>query len=333
MRIQYFLKRLLMLFLVVWAAATINFMLPKISPRNPIREKLIQMSTQGGFIEAGIEEMIAAYEKDFGLDQPVWKQYLKYLSRMARLDLGYSLANFPKTVMSLIQETLPWTLGLVLTTTLLSFFVGSLLGALMGWPKAPKWLEWLVTPLMVTSAVPYYLFGLLLVYLFAFRAQLFPLGGGYTEGTVPSNDWRYYLDILYHATLPALSMIIASLGGRALSMRGMMVTIQGEDYMILAEAKGLKSGRMFYRYGIRNALLPQATSLALSLGFVVSGSVLVERVFGFPGIGSLLAQAISQFDYFTIYGISFLTILGIGVATLVLDLTYPLMDPRISYER
>ncbi|MBM3188459.1 MAG: ABC transporter permease, partial [Chloroflexi bacterium] len=132
--------------------------------------------------------------------------------------------------------------------------------------------------------------------------------------------------------LPAISMILAGLGGWALGMRGMMVTVQGEDYMVLAEAKGLKRVRLFFRYGMRNALLPQVTGLALSLGHIVSGAVLIELVFGYPGVGGLLAQAIRQFDYPTIYGIVYMVILGIAVATLLLDLFYPLLDPRIRYE-
>ena len=333
MKIQYLLRRLFMLLLIIWTAATLNFFLPKISPRNPIREKLMQMSQQGGFVEAGIDEMIKAYEKKFGLDQPLWKQYLNYLSDMSRLDLGYSLANYPKTVIEQISEALPWTVGLVFTTTLLSFILGSLLGALIAWPRSPKWLEYLVAPLMTFSAVPFYLFSLILIYFLAFRAKIFPLGGGYTRGTIPSHSLSFYLDVFKHSILPALSMIIAGIGGRALGMRGMMVTIQGEDYMTLAEAKGLKAARIFFRYGIRNAMLPAVTSLALSLGYVVSGSVLVETVFSYPGIGNLLATSIRQFDYFTIYGIVFLVIVAIGTATLLLDLTYPLMDPRITYER
>ena len=322
-----------MLFLALWAAATLNFFLPRIAPRNPIRERLITMSQQGGYIEAGIEDMIKAYEEKFGLDQPLWKQYMSYLSDMARLDLGYSLSAFPKTVMEQISEALPWTIGLVASSTLISFLLGSLLGALMAWPKSPRWIAWTMAPLMTVSAVPYYLFSLVLIYLLAFRGKIFPLGGGYTLGTVPDGSLRFYLDAFKHSLLPAISMIIAGLGSRALGMRGMMVTIQGEDYMILAEAKGLKGARVFFKYGVRNALLPSVTSLALSFAYVVSGSVLVERVFGYPGIGSLLATSIQAFDYFTIYGIVFLVILGIGLATLLLDLAYPLLDPRITYER
>jgi len=328
----YFLRRVLLLFLTLWAAATINFFIPKLAPRNPVREKVLQLAQTGGYIEEGIEEMVKAYEKKFGLDQPLWKQYLNYVWDMLHFNLGYSLANYPKTVMELIGESLPWTMGLLSVTVILSFLIGNLLGALIAWPKSPRSLEYLVAPMMTFSAVPYYIFGLVLIYYLAFRAKLFPLGGGYTLGTIPSKSLSFYLDVAYHSILPALSMIIASIGGWALGMRGMMVTVQGEDYMILAEAKGLKSSRIFLRYAVRNALLPQVTSLALSLARVVSGSVLVETVFAYPGIGSLLADAIRQFDYFTIYGVVFMVIVGIAVATLILDLIYPLLDPRIRYE-
>ncbi len=333
MSLIYFVKRILLLFLVLWAAASLNFFVPRLAPRNPVREKIIEMATSGGYVQEGIEEMVTAYEEKFGMHQPLWKQYLIYLGDMARLDFGYSLANFPKTVNAQIAEALPWTIGLVLSSTLLSFTIGNLLGALIAWPNSPNWLEYLVTPMMTVSAVPQYLFALILVYYVGFRLKLFPVTGGYSIGTVPSRELSYYLDILYHSILPALSMVLTGIGGNALGMRGMMVTMQGEDYMILAEAKGLKDKRIFFRYGVRNALLPQVTSLALSLGFVVSGTVLVENVFGYPGIGNLLNRAINQFDYNTIYGIVFMVILVIGLTTLILDLTYPLMDPRITYER
>ncbi|MEA3407246.1 MAG: ABC transporter permease [Chloroflexota bacterium] len=322
-----------MLFLALWTAATVNFLVPRLTPRNPVREKIIQMSQSGGYIEKGIEDMVKAYEEKFGLDQPVWKQYLRYMWDMAHLDFGYSLANFPKTVMEQIGEALPWSIGLLLISLLFSFVIGSVLGALIAWPSTPGWLEYLVAPLMTVSAVPRYLFGLILVYFLGFQVHLFPVMGGHSIGIVPSKELSYYIDVLYHSLLPALSMIIVGIGGQALGMRGMMVTIEGEDYMILGEAKGLKDKRLFLRYGARNALLPQVTSLALSLGGVVAGSTLVENVFGYPGIGNLLAASIRQFDYYTIYGIVFMVILVIGLATFTLDLTYPLMDPRITYER
>jgi len=325
----YLLRRFGLLLAVLWTAATLNFFLPRLTPRNPIRERLIQMSTTGGFKEQGIEEQVKAWEAKFGLDQPLWKQYVRYLGDMARLDLGFSLTAYPKTVMEQIGEVVGWSLGIASVTLLISFTLGALLGALIGWPKSPKFLQWIVAPLMTISSVPAYIFGLVLIYLLAFRAKIFPMMGGFTLGTVPDNSFAYYMDVLKHAILPCISVILVSLGGWALGMRGMMVTVEGEDYMILAEAKGLKSRRIFLRYAVRNALLPLVTGLGISLGYLVTGQILVESLFGFPGIGSLLNRSISVYDYTAVLGITFMIILSVGVVTLVLDLAYPLIDPRI----
>ena len=271
MRFDYVLRRFGLLILVVITAATVNFFVPKLTPRNPIREKLLQMSQTGGYVEQGIEEMVKAYETKFGLDQPLWKQYLNYLGDMVRLDLGVSLSAFPKTVMDQISEVVGWSVAIASFTLLSSFSIGVLLGALIAWPKSPKFLQWVVAPFMTFSAVPAYIFGLVLIYFLAFRAKAFPMSGGFTLGTVPDGSFRYYMDVLYHAILPALSVILVSLGGWALAMRGMMVTVEGEDYMILAEAKGLKPRRVFLRYGVRNALLPLVTGLGLAIGQLVTG--------------------------------------------------------------
>ena len=328
----FVLKRVGLLLMIIWTAATLNFFIPKITPRNPLREKLMQDATRGGYIPPGFSEMVKSYEIKFGLDQPLWKQYLTYLSDMSRLDLGYSIASFPRTVNELIGEALPWTLGLLTVTTVLAFLIGTALGALIAWPSAPNFLRYLIPPLLTLSAVPFYLLGLILIYFVAFQWKLLPLGGGYSIGVVPGFRLDFILDVLKHTILPALSIILASTGGWAIGMRGMMVTVQGEDYMTFAEAKGLKGLRVFYKYAVRNAILPQVTGLALSFSYIVSGSVLVELIFGFPGIGTLLARAIGQLDYFMIYGIVFILIVAIGIAMFIMDMIYPLLDPRITYE-
>jgi peptide/nickel transport system permease protein len=329
---SFVLKRVGLLLLIVWSAATLNFFIPKLTPRNPLREKLLMEASRSGYIPPGFDEMVKAYEVKFGLDQPLYLQYFRYLGDMARFDLGYSISNFPKTVGSLISEALPWTVGLLVVTTSLAFLLGSLLGALIAWPRAPKWLNFFVPPLLTLSAVPFYLLALILIYFIAFQWKLLPIGGGYAIGSVPSLSSAFILDVLKHAILPALAIVLGSIGGWAIGMRGMMVTVQGEDYMTFAEAKGLRNWRLFYKYAVRNALLPQVTGLALSFSFIVSGSVLVELVFGYPGIGSLLARSIQQLDYFTIYGVVFVLIVSIGVAMFIMDMIYPLLDPRITYE-
>jgi peptide/nickel transport system permease protein len=183
------------------------------------------------------------------------------------------------------------------------------------------------------SSVPYYLLGLIVMYIFAFKLKWLPLGGGSQYGTMPSLSWTFIIDVVQHAILPALSMVIAGIGFWALSMRGMMVTTLGEDYVMLAEARGLSPRRIFFRYAMRNAILPQTTGLALSAGTILSGSLLVEVIFRYPGMGSVLYRAITSFDFFMIYGVVFFVVLTVGLATLMLDLIYPFLDPRIRYSR
>lgn len=331
MNAGYVVRRILQFLIVLWAAATINFILPRLAPGNPVRDRLVSQASQGGPLQEGIEQMVRSYNKEFGLDKPLYVQYGLYLKHTATLDFGYSIANYPNKVVGLIRHALPWTIGLLLVSTLLAFTAGTLLGAVIGWQKSPRFFGGLTLPLMAFSAVPYYLLGLVLVYLFAVSVRLFPLSGGYTVNAIPSLSLGFLLDIVHHAILPALSIVLAGIGFWSLGMRGMMVTTEGEDYMTMAEAKGLPDGQIFFRYAVRNAILPQFTALAIALGHVVSGSVLVEVVFGFPGIGSLLYKAISGSDYFLTYGIVFIIILAIGFATLLIDLVYPLLDPRISY--
>ena len=333
MRLDYVLRRIGVFFIIVWAAATINFFGPRLTGKDPIRQQLLQQAQTGGYVQQGLQEMVKEYEKEFGLDKPLWVQYVSYLKDVSHLNFGYSLSNYPKRVTELMAVALPWTIGLLGTTTLLALVIGSLLGALLAWPRAPRFLQYLLPPLLTLSAIPYYLLGLVLLYFFAFQTQWLPIFGGYSAGAIPHLSLSFALDILRHSLLPALSIILAALGFWALGMRAMMVTVQGEDAMLFAEAKGLKDRTLFFRYALRTALLPQATSLALALGQILSGAVLVEVVFAYPGIGSVLYHAISSFDYFLVQGIVFTIIVSIALATLILDLIYPLVDPRISYRR
>lgn len=322
------LQRALMVLAVVWAAGTINFFIPRLAPKNPIAEKLTQMAGTSGVDPTKIEEMAQAFNARFGLDQPLWKQYLNYLGDMAVLDFGQSITKYPARVSDLIGGALPWTLGLMITTTVVAFVLGTLLGACAGWWRNSRILA-VVSPLvMVFSAIPFYLLGLVLIYVFAARLGWFPISGGHGIISIPEWSWDFAIEVMHHAILPGLSIIIASVGVWAIGMRGMMVTVQGEDYMTFAEAKGLKSWRLFLQYGMRNAMLPQATALALYFGQIVTGAVLVEIVFSYPGLGSLLLDSIKLFDFPTIYGIVFILTLTVALSMLMVDLLYPLLDPR-----
>ncbi len=333
MRGDYVIKRIGMFLLIIWLAATVNFVGPRLTGKDPVRQKILQQAALGGYVQAGLNDMAKEYEKKFGLDKPLWLQYVNYLVDMSELRFGYSISNYPKTVNELMAVALPWTIGLLGVTTLLAFALGTFLGALLAWPRAPGFIQYLLPPLLTLSAVPYYLLGLVLLYFFAFATGWLPIFGGYSPGAIPTFTLGFILDVVKHSILPALSIVLAAIGFWALGMRAMMVTVEGEDSMIFAEAKGLRDRTLFFRYAVRNALLPQVTALALALGEILSGAVLVEVVFSYPGIGTVLYHAIQEFDYFVIQGIVFTIIVSIGIATLLVDLIYPLLDPRITYRK
>lgn len=333
MTLSYFLRRVGMFLLVVWLAATVNFFLPRLGGGDPVRQKIMQNAAAGGGVQGGMDAMVEEYNHKFGLDTPIWKQYLNYLWSLLHFDFNYSIINYPARVIDIIQHALPWTIGLLVTTTFLAWIIGSILGAFMAWPRSPKFLEFVMPPLLSLNAIPFFLLGLILIYLFAFRFPWFPTTGGYYAGSFPAWNLDFAANVARHSVLPALSIILVSIGGWALTMRSVMITTTGEDYVIFADAKGLKNRTIFMRYAFRNALLPQATALALVLGQIIAGTVLVEVIFSYPGIGTTLFNAIRGSDYTLIQGIVFFLILSIALATLVLDLIYPFIDPRITYTK
>jgi len=322
-------KRLAFLVLVIWAASTIVFFVPRLSPRNAIRERFAELARSGGFSPADIETLVANMNQQFGLDKPLLEQYWNYLGNIIRMDFGYSLNRYPSTVTDIISQALPWTFFLLLVTTILSFIIGNLLGAVSAWPKAPRWLRSIATPFVLLTGVPPVIMGILLLFFIGFRLKLLPLGGSYSIGVVPNWSWTFAFDILRHQLLPALSLILGSVGGWVLSMRGMGITIQGEDYVNFAEHKGLTGGRIFRDYYLRNTLLPQVTGLALALGTVVTSAIVVEGLFGLPGLGTVLNNAIRANDFPLIYGIVLFITIAIAVLMAVLEFVYPLLDPRV----
>jgi peptide/nickel transport system permease protein len=333
MRLDYLAKRLILFLVVVWVAATINFVLPRLSGGNAIRQQLTQQAAQGGYVQGNIDAMVAEFDKEFGLDKPLWQQYLTYMWDIFHLDFGFSMASYPMRVSTLMAGALPWTLALLGISTAISFALGNFFGALLAWPKTPRFLvNVLLPPFLTLSAVPYYMLGLVLLWIFAFQTRWFPIFGAYTPGTIPDwSDFEFWKDVAWHMVLPSLSIVLSALGFWALGMRAMMVTVQHDDFVQFADAKGLKGQTVFVRYAGRNALLPQLTALGLTIGHILSGALLVEIVFSYPGIGGVLYHSIRAYDYFAIQGIVFGVIVSITLATLILDLVYPKIDPRISY--
>ncbi len=329
---EYVIKRVGMFLITIWLGTSIIFFVPRLVPGDPVQAMVGRLMMEGAEV-ANAQEIIEAWQVRFGLDKPLIVQYFRYLYNSLTFNTGYSLAFFPTRVDDMVLRAMPWTLGLLTVATILSFILGNLIGALLAWRGTPRFLKALLPVSLTFTAIPAFMLGILLLYLFAFNLDILPYGGAYDRGLDPGWNWPFISSVLKHATLPAFAVVLVRMGSWALGMRGMMITTDGEDYMILAEAKGLTPTRIFWRYGIRNAILPQVTALGITLGAMAGGFVVVELIFTYPGMGYLLYRAILNTDYTLIQGIVFYVIVGVSFAVLILDLIYPLIDPRISFQR
>jgi peptide/nickel transport system permease protein len=329
---RYAVRRFGIFLLTIVVAITVNFVIIHATPADPVTAMLGRMMTRGSSV-AGGAQIVEVYTKAFALDRPLYVQYLLYVRNLLMGDLGYSLAYFPQKVTSVVLRAIPWSAGLLLFSVLLAFVVGNLLGALAVWRRAPWFLQGLIYFFMTLSAMPFYLLALILLYLFAFHWPVFPIGGTFTVGSSREFGLETLLDFLRHATLPALSISLGLIGFWALSMRGVMATVMGEDYLTYARVKGLRERTIFLRYGMRNALLPQVTALAIDLGHLMSGQVLVETIFGYPGVGTVLYNALRTSDFFVVQGVVLFIIFAVALTMMLVDLAYPLLDPRVRYER
>ena len=328
--LTYFLRRIGMFLLVFFVAATFNFFIPRLAPGNPIGAITSRMANASSGLENG-KEMFDAYRKRFGLDEPLYIQYGKYMWNTVRLDFGQSLSAYPAEVSEIIRPAIGWSLSLIGVSVLVTFVLGVSIGALLAWKGTPAMVRAVLPITMIGGVLPYYLLAMLLLYVFAFTTRILPMSGAYDSGVPPELSGAYISTMVRHAILPALSIILTSVGGFALTMRGLMVNTIGEDYMLLADAKGLPKWRILWWYSVRNAIPPQLTHLAIALGYVVSGAILVEIVFSYPGLGYQLYQAIVNSDYTVIQAIALVLAVSVGLCVLIIDLIYPTLDPRVTY--
>ena len=323
----YLLRRVGFYLFTAWAAITINFVLPRLIPGDPV-QALIARSR--GQLDANAIQSLYIL---FGLDdtQSLPEQYFSYLGQLFRGDLGLSFTFFPTPVSEVLSDSLPWTLGLVGLTTVISFLLGTFMGVLAGWWRG-SWADMLMPVTTFLSSIPYFWLGLIAITLLADAGGPFPSSGGYDPGVVPSWDMDFVWSAVYHSLLPAITILISSMSGWVLSMRNMMLTVSSEDYITVAHAKGLSERRVMIGYAARNALLPNVSGFALSLGLIVGGTLLVEIVFSYPGVGFQLFQAVGAKDYPLVQGIFLIITLSVLVANLFADLIYLLLDPRTRKE-
>ena len=323
---NYVIRKLGFYAAALWAALTLNFIIPRMLPGNPVDILLAKLQQRGGSITA---ETRQSYAILLGGDdsQPILAQYWTYLSNIFRGDLGVSISYFPAKVTDVIGASMPWTVILVGVSTIIAATLGILLGAFVGW-RPGTWLDSLVPATTLLAAVPYFWLALVLVYILSRGLGLFPGQGGYNVVLDPGFNGPFILSAIEHAVLPALTIVIASLGGWLLGMRNMMVSTLSEDYVLTARAKGLPDRWILRNYAARNAVLPSVAGFAISLGFVVSGSVVTEQVFSYPGIGSRLLAAVTNNDYALMQGVFLYITIAVLAANLLVDLLYSLVDPR-----
>ncbi|EPX58385.1 ABC transporter permease [Cystobacter fuscus] len=320
---RHLLKNLGLYALAAWASLTLNFIIPRMMPGDPASAMFARFA--GQLQPEAIEALRAA----FGFtNEPLLQQYFTYLSHMFQGDLGISVAYFPSSVTEVIGTGLGWTLLLSGTAVLISFGLGSLLGVVATWRRG-GWLDSTLPPLLsFLGAFPYFWLAMVLLYGLGYTLGAFPLRHAYSDMLAPELSGEFIGSVAEHMVLPALSIVIASLGGWMLGMRSSMVGVLAEDYISLANAKGLSQGRIMFHYAARNALLPNITGFGMAIGFVLSGSLLTEIVFSYPGQGYLLIQAVRNQDYPLMQGI-FLTItLAVLGANLLVDILYVWLDPR-----
>ncbi|ALG30601.1 MULTISPECIES: ABC transporter permease [Glutamicibacter] len=323
---NYVIRKLGFYAIALWAALTLNFIIPRLLPGDPVDILLAKLQQRGGSVT---EETRKAYSILLGGDdsQPLIVQYAGYLGNLFKGDLGVSVSYFPAPVTEVIGASMPWTVILVGVSTILAAGIGILLGTFAGW-RPGTWLDSLVPATTLLAAVPYFWLALVLVYLLSRGLGLFPAQGGYDVVLDPGFNGPFLLSAIEHAVLPALTIVIAALGGWLLGMRNMMVSTLSEDYVLTARAKGLPERWILRNYAARNAVLPSVAGFAISLGFVVSGSVVTEQVFSYPGIGSRLLAAVTNNDYALMQGVFLYITVAVLAANLLVDLIYGLVDPR-----
>ncbi|MDE3132105.1 MAG: ABC transporter permease [Acidobacteriota bacterium] len=319
-----FIARRLVFYLVaVWTAVTVNFLIPRVMPGNAVDSIL------GRFTNL-TPQIVKALEVQFGVGKQkggIFGQYIQYWGDVLHFNLGISTSEYPTHVSTIIGETLPWTLALVGVATILSFAIGTLLGVVAAWRRG-GWLDRVMPALTLLQATPYFFLALLMIYAFAIKLRWLPFGQGYELGLTPGFNWAFISSAVTHSILPALTIIATSIGGWMLQMRNVMLTTISEDYILVAQAKGLSTRRVMFSYGARNAILPNIAGFALSLGFVVAGALVMEIVFSYPGVGYTLYNAVTNNDYPLLQGIFLVISLAVLTASLLADVAYAIADPR-----
>lgn len=324
---RYILTKVLWFLFAFTVALIFNFLLIRLIPGNPVDVMMMRISQGGGATSEAQQKIYQAYITEFGLDKPLWQQFFIYLGNLSHGDLGASFSQYPTPVGKLIGQALPWTLLLQLPAILLGWILGNVLGVLTAYRKG--WLDKVAFPVsLFISNMPFYCLSILLLYFFAVVLRILPAMGGYSFDQVPNMSWEFIGNAAQHYVLPFLSLVVIFIGGQAIGMRAMSIYELDADYVRYSSSLGVPQGRIV-RYIFRNAMLPQVTGLALSIGGLVSGALITEIVFSYPGIGTLLFASIRQQDYPVVQGVTLIIMLAVLAANFMVEIAYGFIDPRI----
>jgi peptide/nickel transport system permease protein len=322
----HLLRRLGFYVLTAWAAVTVNFFIPHLMPGDPVQNLIARQQGKSS------PQAVEALRAQLGLtgDRSLWTDYLHYWGQLFHGNLGLSTSFFPASVSSVLSAALPWTVALVGVSTIVSFVAGTVVGIVVAWRRG-SWLDGVLPVATFFQAVPYFFFALLVLILLGSDLGAFPISGGSDPGVDIGLNGPFLGSVLYHGFLPMVTIVISSIAGWIVGMRNMMVTTMDEDYVLVAQAKGLPTRRVI-GYAARNAILPSVSSFSLSLSFVVSGALLTEIVFSYPGIGFQLLQAVQAEDFPLLQGIFLVITFAVLAANLFADVVYALLDPRTRQE-
>jgi peptide/nickel transport system permease protein len=326
--LRFLIARTLTFLVVVWIGVTTVFFIPRVLPTNPVDAMMGRITSQSAFMTPrAVQAMRASLTDLFGIQGSVGDQYVHFLARVfITHDFGPSLAMYPTPVSDLIGRALPWTLGLLLTSTLIAWIIGNLIGVLAGYRSDRASSRILEAVSMFLYPIPYYILALGLIILLTYVFPIFPLGNTMVGSGL---TWEHIWSIFYNSLLPALSIIVVGIGWWVISMKALSSDIAEEDYVQFARLKGMSNRRVMTRYVWPNAILPQVTTLALQLGSVFGGALITEVLFSYPGLGTLMYNGILQSDYNLMMGTISLSVVAVAFAAYVVDLIYPLLDPRI----
>ena len=327
--LAYLLTRLGQFALVVFIGINIAFIVTHATPIDPVEQSIAAATQFGTTSPEAIEQMRQSLRELYGLQGGFAEQYLAFWRRIVVGDFGPSLSAFPTPVAVLIGRALPWTVALLVTSTLLTWVAGNLLGGLAGYYRKSRALRFAGILAMAFHPIPYYIVAFLLLIVFGYLWPVLPISGGYTMNMVRQWSWPFIGSLLSHAILPVLSLALVGLGGWFMGMRSLVSNVVTEDYVAYAELGGVPKRRILGSYVMRNALVPQVTGLAMSLGAIFNGAIITEQVFGYPGVGTLLVSAVHAGDYSLVLGITTVSIVAVSLAVLLIDLCYPLIDPRV----